>query len=388
LLFQALDNKQECYRIFCESGLHEDYTIENLTHTWAPTSHFCDKNTEYAQIWCHGKTLEQACPEDLKSRLATTNSRAKVLLKTFYNAKINLDDVCFYDLVPEKFLLDFYELKNDITRHVFENTEKPKNCDFLLELLLFLKEIESQDLNIDTRSLDLDEPSSQKILNCKNKIVYNPWRTVTGRLTTEKDSFPILTLNKSLRSCIKPKNDLFLELDFNSAELRVLLGLLGQAQPEDDLHAWIAETVFEGKLDRDASKKKTFAWLYNPNSKNKKLNNFLNRDKIIEKYFLDNKVFTPYNRIVPTDKEKAVNYIIQSTSSDMLLTSAMAVSKILKGKKSFVSFCIHDSIVIDMSSEDRELVHVLKKEFSKTMFGDLRTNLSLGKDFGDMREIN
>lgn len=387
MLFQALDNKQECYRIFYESGLYEEYTTENLTHTWSPTEHFHDKNVEYAQIWCHGKSLEQVCPEHLKKRLTILNDRARVFLKTFYNAKVDLNDVCFYDLVPEKFLIDFYNLKNDITRHVFESYQKPKNYDFLLELLAFLKNVEKQPLNIDASTLYDGELGSQKLSDVQDRIVYNPWRTVTGRLTTEKTSFPILTLNKNLRNCIKPRNDIFLELDYNSAELRVLLGLLSQQQPEEDLHAWIAKNIFDDKIDRDASKKKTFAWLYNPNSKNKKLNHFLNRDKVIEKYFTGEEVLTPFGRTIPTDREKAVNYLIQSTSSDMLLTSAMSVSKMLTGKKSFVSFCIHDSIVIDVAAEDKALVEELKEEFSKTMFGRLKTNISLGKNFGNMRKI-
>ena len=35
----------------------------------------------------------------------------------------------------------------------------------------------------------------------------------------------------------------------------------------------------------------------------------------------------------------------------------------------------------------REVIEELKEEFSKTMFGTLRTNLSLGKDFGSMEKI-
>ena len=374
--------------MFCDEGLFEDYEEGSLTHTWAPSANFCDTNVEYAQIWCHGKSLEQASPEHLKKRFHALNEKALVFLKTFYNARINLDDVCFYDLVPEKFLIDFYGLKNEITKHVFANFEKPKNYDFLLELTIFLKAIENRVLNIDFNALPSDEPGSQKISNGRNKIIYNPWRTVTGRLTTEKDSFPILTLNKNLRACIKPKNDILLELDYNSAELRVLLGLLGQDQPEEDLHSWIVKNVFENKIDREASKQKFFAWLYNPNSKNKKLNQFLDRDKVIEKYFTGREIVTPFGRTVAVDREKAVNYLVQSTSSDMLLKSAMSVDKLLKNKKSFVSFCIHDSIVIDMAKEDRSLIEQLQQTFSKTVFGTLKTNVSLGKDFGNMRKIS
>ena len=59
----------------------------------------------------------------------------------------------------------------------------------------------------------------------------------------------------------------------------------------------------------------------------------------------------------------------------------------LRSKKSFVSFCIHDSVVIDMSREDKDMLQDLLSEFSKTKFGDIKANISLGQDFGRMRKV-
>jgi hypothetical protein len=390
-LFQVLDNKQECYKIYCEGQLVDDYQLDSLTHTWSPALYLENQNIEYAQIWCQGKTLSEVCPENLKERWKIVNEKAKTFLKIFYNAKIDLNDVCFYDSVPEKFLLDFHEIKNEITRSVFKNYERPKNYDFLKNLIFFLKRIEQNHINLQRHGVDYSNKKIRdgvsKIKGCNTKIIYNPWGTVTGRLTTEKNSFPILTLNKELRSFMKPQNDIFVELDFNAAELRVLLGLLSQSQPEEDIHTWINKNIFNNKFDREQTKKKVFSWLYNPKAKNKKLNEYLNRDKICEEYFIDNRVYTPYDRIITVDENKAVNYLIQSTSSDMLLSSAMNVAKILNNKNSFVSFCIHDSVVIDLSIKEKNLVEQLVKKFAETKFGDLKVNLSMGKDFGDMRRV-
>ena len=312
-------------------------------------------------------------------------------LKSFHNSKINLSDVCFYDLVPEKFLLEFYGVKSEITSYVFENYEKPRNYDFLKDLIFFVKNIENRPVKLEINNTDYANnrvrSGMAKVKTKNRKIIYNPWRAITGRLTTEKDSFPILTLNKELRSLVKPHNDVFVELDFNAAELRVLLGLLEEKQPKEDMHCWIGEKIFNDKYTREETKKKVFAWLYNPNAKNKKLNEFLDRDKIYEKYFFDGCVVTPYYRTIPVEREKAVNYLVQSTASDMLLTSAIKIDKILRNKKSFVSFCIHDSVVLDMSAEDKDLLDLVQKAFSDTMFGELKTNLSMGKDFGSMRRV-
>ena len=391
MLFQTLDNKQECYKIFCDGTLVDDYQVESLTHTWAP-SHFSEaEDIQYAKFWCGGISLEEACPEHLQLRWKMVNKKARVFLKTFQSSKINLDEVCFYDLVPEKFLIEFYNVKNEITSFVFENYKKPKNYDFLKNLCFLLKGIESNELNIDMTNVDYSKQkvreSIKKVKKNNQRIIYNPWKTVTGRLTTEKNSFPILTLNKELRSVIKPKNDLFVELDFNSAELRVLLGLLEKEQPKEDIHAWVSEKIFKNKYDRDKTKKKVFAWLYNPKAKNKNLNEFLDRDKILEKYYVDGEVATPYGRVIVSDHDKAVNYLIQSTASDMLFESAIKINKHLQNKKSFITFCIHDSIVIDMAKEDKTAIKEITDQFSKTKFGDLKINLSIGQDFGKMRKV-
>lgn len=389
MIFQLLDTKQECYKIFCADGLHDDYSDEVLTHTWAPSTHLEGKSVEYAQIWCGGKPLSEICAPESKDRFDALNHKAKVFLKTFCNAKINLEDVCFYDSVPEKFLIDFFSLKSEITGTVFENYKKPQNHDFMRDLIFFVNKISQQDLNIDFEQINFDDQKSgsQKLYFDRTKILYNPWGTVTGRLTTKKESFPILTLNKSLRSCIKPQNDAFLELDYNASELRVLLSLLAQEQPTEDIHTWLSKEVFQDKYSRDEVKKKVFAWLYNPNSKNKKLNGFFDRDKVLKQYYNGQSVTTPYGRSITVSEDKALNYLIQSTSSDMMLTAAMKLDKLLKNKKSFVSSCIHDSVVLDIAAEDKNIVQELKKQFSQTNCGDFRTNISLGKNFGNMKRI-
>lgn len=391
MLFQALDNKQECYKIFCNGELISDYDERVLTHTWSPTSHFNNSNIEYAQVWVGGKSLNDVCPDELRSRWDAVNKKAITFLKTFDHAKINLKDVCFYDLLPEDFLLDFYSVRNQICAYIFENYNRPKNYDFLKDLTLFTKSIEQQEVIFDYSKVNMSSENCRrgvdKVRKTGNKIIYNPWKSVTGRLTTEGRSFPILTLNKELRSGIKPQNDLFVELDYNAAEIRVLLGLLGQQQPTEDIHEWINESIFDNKYNREQTKKKVFAWLYNPNAKNKKLNSFLDRDKIYEKYFHNDHVLTPFFRKIPVDKDKAVNYLVQSSASDMLLNSAMKINKILNNKKSFVAFCIHDSIVIDMSIEEKSLIDEMSNSFSTTLFGDVKANLSIGKDFGHMRRV-
>jgi len=391
LIFQTLDNKNECAAIYIDGRITNDFNIADLTATWAPSLHFADQTLDCALIRANGASLDDVCPEDLKKTWQTINKKAIAFSNSFKNSHINLNDVCFYDLLPKKFLLEFYGLKNDITQHVIKSYARPKNDSFMQELLIFLKKIENVNLNLNFKNLNMTDikvrRSFSKIKDAPSKISYNPWGTVTGRLTTNKDSFPILTLNKELRPVVNAANDCLLELDFNAAEIRVLMSLLGQEQPNEDIHNWISKNIFGNKYNRDQSKKKVFAWLYNPLAKNKKLNQYLNRDALYDKYYNNGFVETPFGRKIEVSEDKAINYLIQSTTSDLFLTSAMRVDKMLEGKKSNVCFCIHDSLVLDYSKEDQAIVEQVVQEFSNTKFGFFNTNLNMGKNFGMMRKL-
>ena len=391
MLFQILDSKHECKGIYYDGQIVQDPTGLKLSKTWAPSKNFEGQISDFGLLWARGQTLTQVCPEELKPRWQKLTKKANAFIKSFSTAKVSLDEVCFYDLVPEKFLLDFFDCRNKITEHVFNTYQRPHNHDFMRELMGFLDDIKTHEVKVNLKNLDYSDDkvrtSLNKIKDCPTRVIYNPWTTVTGRLASGEETFPILTLNKELRAAIEPQNDCFVELDYNAAELRVLFGLLGQDQPEGDVHEWIAANIFEGKYDREKTKKKVFSWLYNPKAKNKKLNEYLNRDQIYSKYYIDGYVNTLYNRKIKAPEEKAVNYLIQSTTSDMFITSAIKINKLLTSKKSFVSFCIHDSLVLDFSIEDRPMIEDLISSFSQTQFGKMRTNLSIGKNFGSMKKI-
>lgn len=391
MLFQTLDIKKECYAVFCEDELYHYSNGLDLTHTWGYSPHFENQHIEYAEIWAQGKNLDDVCPDHLQGEWLAMQRTARAFLASFHEAKINLDDVCFYDLVPKKFLLKYYTVKNKITEYVFENYKKPSNYDFLLELRNFVSEIGQQNLNIHLNNLNFSDPHVRKIhgkiQSAPRRIKYNPWGTVTGRLTVDKGSFPILTLNKELRSAIKPKNDLFVELDFNAAEIRALLGLAGEKQPGKDIHGWLSKYVFDSKYDREQTKKKVFAWLYNPDATNKKLSQYMDKKSILKKYYFDDIIKTPYGRNIKVNEKNALNYLVQSTASDLFLRAALKVWNTLKEANSKIAFCIHDSLIIDFCKEEKDMLQPLIDLFASNQFGKFKVNLSIGKNFGEMRRI-
>ena len=392
MLFQSLDDKKECVGYYVDGLLVYDRP-SNLTKTWSYSAHLSNVDIQYAKLYCEGKSLEEVCPECLKERWKQTSNKLRAFIRSFNEAKVSLDDNCFFELVPEQFLLEFCDLKNQISKHVFENYNKPENYDFLLGLTRLVDEIRYNKLNInldvlrDRRAEERTRQFIRKLNKIEHSCRYNVFGTKTGRLTTQKNSFPVLTMDKSYRNIIQPKNDWFIELDFNAAELRTLLALLDEEQPQEDIHEWNLKNVYQDIGTRDGAKKRIFAWLYNQESQDHLASRIYDRELIKNKYWNGSHVVNPFGRLIESDEFHAVNYLVQSTASDIFLRQTLEVNKLLEGKKSFISFMIHDSLIIDFSKEDRGLISSICENFSRTKFGDFLATMKIGKNFGQMKEL-
>jgi hypothetical protein len=393
MLFQTLDDKNECVGVFTNGELCFDELPAGLTRTWKYVSYLEDQEVEYASLYCLGKDLAEVCPDSLRPRFEKITDELKAFLTSFQESKISLNENCFFDLVPERFLLEYCDVKNKITEHVFEAYPRPGNYDFLLSLTKTLEDIKNRRLKIDIRYLDKQLHNSRtrqfikKLSKNNKKVCYNIAGTKTGRLTTTKSSFPILTLDKKYRGVIVPSNDWLLELDFNAAELRTFLALSQVKQPDEDIHAWNIKNVFCEDIDRATAKTKAFAWLYNSKAKNEKLERVYKREEIMNKFWDGEHVNTIFNRKIPASKHHALNYIIQSTSSDLFLRRLVAINDRLKGMNSFIAFSIHDSLVIDLDESERDVLIDLVDTFQSTDLGNFKANVSVGKNFAEMRKI-
>ena len=111
------------------------------------------------------------------------------------------------------------------------------------------------------------------------------------------------------------------------------------------------------------------------------------KDKVLNDYWDGEVVKTCFNREIPADKHHALNYTIQSTCADLILQKMIKIHDMLKGRKSNIAFCVHDSIVIDLHTDDKHLMKNIINEFSNTRFGKFKTNVKTGRDFGDLAEL-
>jgi DNA polymerase I-like protein with 3'-5' exonuclease and polymerase domains len=225
-----------------------------------------------------------------------------------------------------------------------------------------------------------------QIKKSENVIKYDVFKTKTGRLITKSDSFPILTLDKKFRSIIIPENDMFVELDYNAADVRVFLGLAGQLnQPQEDIHTWNAINIFnDPHMSRDDVKKKFFHWFYDSSVANKEADLFYNKKKVLEQYYQDGIARSFFDKKMEADSEHALSYVVQSTTSGVCNNAAVRVDEVLKNRKSHISFLMHDAVIIDMANEDFSLIQDIVDVYKRTELGDFVVGVKAGKNYGNM----
>jgi DNA polymerase I-like protein with 3'-5' exonuclease and polymerase domains len=143
----------------------------------------------------------------------------------------------------------------------------------------------------------------------------------------------------------------------------------------------------EGVETREDAKKAFFSWLYDEKKKNEKLEQIYKRDDVRKGHFKDGHVTTPFGNTMNADYHHALSYLIQGTTAEMVLRQAIKIDEFLKDHKSFIAFTIHDSVIIDISKDETNLVPKLLGMFADTELGFFKVNASFGDDFGNLREV-
>lgn len=393
MTFIVLDDKNECLGFYKNRKLHiGELPTATCGPTWKYIPSLKNLETEYAQLYVNGSDMDDVCPEHLKDEWAVLNAKAKAFVRSFLESKVSLRDNCFYDLVPHNFLLDYFDIKCQIVDYVIKHNTKPNDYKFKLDLEKLLTDIKYQNIKLNKenlKNLHYDQKLQMFINNyCSknNTIMYNQFSSRTGRLTTEESSFPILNLNRQYRVAIEPNNDMFLELDYNAAEVRTFLALSDQKQPVDDIHDW-NKKVFNYP-DRKSAKDDFISWMYGKkNQREKEFKKFYNIDQLKDKYWDGHKIKNYYGRVIESDQFHSINYLVQSTTADMVLRQAIKLYNFLEKYKSRISMIIHDSIVIDLKKEEKSLIKDIINIYTNTDLGNFKTSVKLGKNLGEMRKI-
>jgi len=353
--------------------LYDDIDLASYTKTWkySPSLRAYKDKIDFACLLIPGTSISEYEPSVFGLEWGRVNNRMSAFQRSLINAQVDPNDVCLFQVIPEKIIIKYLKMKNEIIKEIFDNHVRIKNHEHLKKIHILTEEIKNHGIIYENK--------------VKN-INYDMFKSRTGRLATKTRTFNILNLNSDNRHKLKPLNDFFVELDFNGAEIRTLLALSGKDQPPEDIHSWNLENVYKGLSTRKEAKERFFAWLYNPNSTDCALEEVYNKE-IYREYWDGEVITTTYDREIESDEYHALNYLIQSTSSDLCLEQAYKVFEFLEDKKTKISFTMHDSVVLDLHESEKSLVLEILDIFRQTRFGSYKTNLKIGKDFGNMRNV-
>jgi len=389
-----MDDKRDCLGVYANGGFIYDRIPQNISGTWGYSEYLEDHHINYGVLWTQGASLSDICPEHLVARWNTAEKKVKAHFKSFFTTSINIQDVCFYDLVPNKHLVHYFQTKNEICEWIFSNLERPAHYGLLHDSYITIQNISKRPLHINLHRLFNHSKRDNKAKNLWKWVQNNPHSSVnydlfgskTGRITTRVGSFPIMNLKTELKDILEPKWDCFLEFDFNASEIRTMISLMGQEQPQEDIHEWNIKNIFKEDISRSQAKQKFFAWLYN--SENKTIDSeFYSKETLVDKHYNEGEIQTPFGRRTVCDRFHALNYLLQSASSDNCLDRVNKIEKFLRGRKSYVAFTIHDCVIIDLHRNDRHLIPQLKQIFEDTKLGQFMSSCHIGRNYGDMKSF-
>ena len=151
-------------------------------------------------------------------------------------------------------------------------------------------------------------------------------------------------------------------------------------QPDGDIHEWNRKNASRSLTTRSEMKERFFAWLYNPSATDYMLEKYYNKN-IYKKHYDGQRVITPFNRELETEERKALNYLLQSTTSDIVIENVYKIVMFLKNKKTNISFTMHDAVILDFAKEDMKLVYEIKDLFEQTRLGKFYSNILNITDF-------
>ena len=84
MLFQTLDEKNECVAVFKDGELLWNEIPQNLTKTWKYSAFLKDlSDIEYAHIYFGGKSLDEACPDHMKNKWSEVFGKLRAYHRSF-----------------------------------------------------------------------------------------------------------------------------------------------------------------------------------------------------------------------------------------------------------------------------------------------------------------
>lgn len=274
-----------------------------------------------------------------------------------------------YDKVKTKIVeekRDFYDFYNDTATRVFNK-------------------IEANGLKIAYKEFVDKFKPKDPFLSIRDNVVYTKYNlnNITSRPTNAFNSVNFAALPKSdgSRKVFLPKNDLFVEFDFDGYHVRLLSEQIGYALTEESAHIQIAKLIFgKDKISDEeysAAKQINFQALYGKIPEEHKDLDFFVRvkdyiSKLWSQYEKKGYIEDPISkkrltkRLNDMHPAKLMNYLMQSLETSRNIIILDKVIDYLKDKNTTVALYVYDAIIFDFSKVDgKEVLEDISKIISE-----------------------
>lgn len=231
--------------------------------------------------------------------------------------------------------------------------------------------LEQNGIGIDTEQFKRIYNPTNPEFNITGNTVYSSYKltNVTTRPTNTYNSINFSAIPKKgdYRKVYKPRNDYFVEFDFDGYHLRLIAEQIGYKLSDESAHIQIARKLFntETVSEEEYAKAKqiNFHAIYGKVPKQhenivffREIKKYISR--LWESYRENGYIENPISKmqfkssLEDMNPSKLMNYMVQSLETANNITILKDILKYLHGKTSTATLYTYDSIIIDFNKED------------------------------------
>lgn len=292
-----------------------------------------------------------------------------------------------------------------------------EKCECFYDQVKYLIGLETYDTSYDKRIQDAYKHVEQNGIGIKVEYIRNYYElknelgviredtayssynlnNVTARPTNAFGGINFLAIPKEgdIRQHFVPKNDYFVEFDFDAYHPRLVANLLGvKVDQQVSLHSHLASVYFQKSVDQvtedeyKLAKTITFQQLYGgveAKYKNvplfESLENYINQEW--KKYKSQHSYVLPTGRIVKEtadmNRTKLFNYVLQNLETKNNVEKILQIKDLLVDKKTKLVLISYDAFLLDFSVEDEKSTLVEIKKILEE--GGFQVKHKYGKDY-------
>lgn len=297
---------------------------------------------------------------------------------------------CINKVVPITKVIEYASIKLDTIQSPV-NITRPY-LKYNKSLKIFAK--------LESSGLKITEGPFKKVF--KNGYAYSNFNilTTTGRPSNTFRGINLGALNKNDKTrnqiITRHKPGMLVEFDYDAYHLRLLSKILKYDVPDNvSLHQHFADTIY--KTDYAEAKRLSWQILYGNIKVTEKENPFFYKvdqmSDVLWRYFKKNKHFKSHiykrqfasNNVPDANKNKVLNYFIQSYETEQNIETIRKIQDFLKSRSTNMILYTYDSFLFDLDrTEGLEVILQLKKILNA---GSFPVKVKAGLNYGEMQDI-